>query len=508
MEKNFDSDFCGSLPINFINSIQDYGYLVVIEKNTFSIIQLSENLPPILGTTTAGLLHQDIRTFLKKEHVQLLEKYIEEESDNNIAPFILKLIHNKNELIVSTCLHIYADYFILELEKHALEQEHSFIAIYSRIKHLLSSIDNSRTVQESCETTIQAIKDFSGFDAVLLYQFDSSWNGTVLAEINKDEVPRYLGLKFPASDIPRKAREMYLKNIYRLIPDRNYQAVKLFPVINPINNTFTDLADCNLRAVPAVHLEYMANMNLGASMSIRIIKDGRLWGLISCHHSSAKHLSYEECSVFELISTLISNKISSMINLEDYQFDKNLQHIRNELTEKMYKLHHFIHAFFDVNDTNILDLFRATGAIAVINGAIETIGEVMDTDQVENLVLWAQAKKIDHVFSTDHFSDLYDDAQDYIKIASGIIIIPIDLERGDFIFVLRCEVERTINWAGNPNEAINFEADGKKYHPRNSFEVWKEIVKNQSLKWHQTEIEMAAHLKSVLFEFNMRYFRD
>src|SRR5690606_14272517 len=117
------------------------------------------------------------------------------------------------------------------------------------------------------------------------------------------------------------------------------------------------------------------------------------------------------------------------------------------------------------------------------------------TDQIENLVLWSQAKKIGHVFACDEFSDLYEDAYKYKNLASGIIIIPIDLEHGDFIFVLRPEIIKTIKWAGNPNEAINFEADGKKYHPRNSFEVWKEVVKNKSNQWHPTEIEMASHLK-------------
>lgn len=504
MEKNFDSDFCGNLPINFINSIQDYGFLIVANRRTFSIIQLSENLPQLLATTSEDLIDKDIRAFFSEAQVKLLQSYVDKEEES-IAPFILKLSFGTNSLDFIANLHVYQEHFILELEKYHPEQDHSYLQVYNGIKHLLTAIDNSKTIQQSCENTLRAIKEFSEFDSVLLYKFDNEWNGTVLAEINKEEVPKYLGFKFPASDIPRKAREMYLKNIYRLIPNRNYQAIKLFPVINSTTNTFTDLADCNLRAVPAVHLEYMANMNLEASISIRIIKDGQLWGLISCHHSSSKYLSFEECSVFELISTLISNKISSMINLEDYRFDKNLQHIRNELTERMYKLHNFIGSFFSKNESNILDLFSATGAISVLNGEIETIGDVISTDQIENLVLWSQAKRIEQVFESDHFSDLYEDAHEYINIASGIIIIPIDLDRGEFIFILRPEVVRTINWAGNPNEAINFEADGKKYHPRNSFEVWKEVVKNKSYRWHPTEIEMANHLKSVLYEFKMRH---
>jgi chemotaxis family two-component system sensor kinase Cph1 len=504
MEKNFDSDFCGSLPINFVNSIQDYGYLVVVDRRSFSIIQLSENLPLLLSANPEDLLNKDIRDLFIGMHSESLQNYLAQEN-TQLAPLVLQLSFDSNKIDFLTALHIYPDYFIMELEKYSKEYEHSFIDVYSDVKHLLSRVDNSKTVQECCENTIKAIKDFSGYDSVLLYKFDESWNGTVLAEINSEDIPRYLGLKFPASDIPRKAREMYLKNIYRLIPNRSYQAVKLFPVINSITNTFTDLSECNLRAVPAVHLEYMSNMNLEASLSIRIIKDGELWGLISCHHSTEKQLSYEQCAVFELISTLISNKISSIINHEDYQFERNLQSIRNELIEKMYHQNNFISAFLNKQETNILNLFNASGAVVILNGQIETIGEVISTDQIENLVLWSQAKKIGHVFASDEFSDLYEDADIYKNLASGIIIIPVDFENGDFIFVLRPEIIRTIKWAGNPNEAINFEEDGKKYHPRNSFEVWKEVVKNTADKWHPTEIEMASHLKSVLYEFKMRH---
>src|SRR5439155_4932601 len=132
---------------------------------------------------------------------------------------------------------------------------------------------------------------------VMIYQFDNNWNGTVIAEAMEAGMDSYLGLKFPASDIPKQAREMYRKNPYRFIPDVDYQPVRLYPVLNPVSGGFTDLTDSNLRSVAGVHLEYLRNMQVMASMSTRIVKEDQLWGLISCHHRTAKYLSYQMCSL-------------------------------------------------------------------------------------------------------------------------------------------------------------------------------------------------------------------
>ncbi len=402
--------------------------------------------------------------------------------------------------------HAKNDYFILEIESLQNNPEKPFLQIYQKLKYVMARIEACTGVEEACKVTINELKRFSGFDSVLLYQFDEDWNGTVLAETNTKNDTVYLGLKFPASDIPKQAREMYLKNIYRLIPNRSYNPVRLYPVINPSTQTFIDLSDCNIRAVAAVHLEYMQNMNVEASMSIRIIKDEKLWGLISCHHSQKKYLSYEDCSVFELISTVISNKISSLLNNEEFVFKGNLSKIKDNLLQNLYLENDIFNAFFKDGESNIVDLFGADGAAIFEDQEIKTIGKVPQNDEIDNLGMWLQSRQKDKIFVTNCLSEVYEDALEYKDIASGIIAIPIDLEGNNFLILFKPEVIYTINWGGNPNEAIVFDNDGKKYHPRNSFLAWKEIVKKTSINWHPAQIEVAKNLRNLLLEFNIKNF--
>ncbi|WP_114941825.1 GAF domain-containing protein, partial [Mucilaginibacter endophyticus] len=159
------------------------------------------------------------------------------------------------------------------------------------------------------QAAVHELRRITGFDGIMMYRFDEDWNGTVIAE-EKDapELEHYLGHTFPGSDVPRQARDLYLKNSYRLIPDRDFTPVRLYPVMNPVTNTFIDLSDCNLRGVAAVHLEYLKNMNVQASMSIRVIDNGKLWGLIACHHVRPHYLSFETGAVCEMLSSVISNR--------------------------------------------------------------------------------------------------------------------------------------------------------------------------------------------------------
>lgn len=500
----YDSEFCGNLPIHNINLIQDYGYLLVVDRKSLEIIQFSENLSQLFDIKPQDLVNKPFKTLLEQEQIDVMLQKLNKDFKTKV-PFTLHINIKGKPVKMLALVHSNTESIIIELET-LNEKENSFIDVYQDIKYLMAAIEVTTNVKDACQITIEEIRKLADFDSVLLYQFDEEWNGTVIAETNSKQQSVYLGLKFPASDVPKKARDLYLKNIFRLIPNRNYKPIKLFPVINPQTNTFLDLSDCNLRAVLGVHLEYMNNMGIMASMSIRITKNDQLWGLISCHHKEPKYLNYEKCSVFELISSVISNKISSLINLEEYEYNLRLQNLKIKLTQDLYQEQDFFDVFFADQEDNILEIFNASGAVLLIGNQMKEVGKVPSRDDLDNLVLWLQAKKIDQVFSSHNFMDVYEDATNYVNIASGILVIPIDNENGDFLILFRPEVVQTINWGGNPNEAINFEEDGKKYHPRNSFKVWNQTLKNNSLPWHPAEIATAENLKNVLFEFKIKHF--
>lgn len=499
-KRNYDSEFCGSLPLHQINLIQSYGYLLVLDSKDLSILQVSENISDVFHEPVESLIGKPIKTYIDTDEINNLNNRFRHGITEKIPfSFTVRTGGEANNYV--SLIHAKENYLIIEVEKAG--QENSFLDVFQELKYIMAEINQTQSVKEASEVIVRQLKKLSGFDKVLMYQFDEDWNGTVIAEEKDEGMDSYMGLKFPASDIPRQARNLYLKNPYRLIPDRDYVPVRLYPVVNPASQTFIDLSDCNLRAVAGVHLEYMKNMGISASMSIRVIRNERLWGIISCHHRSPMYLNYEICSVFELLSSVISNRISSIENKEAFDFTSGLQERKTRLVEHVYAEKDVISGLFD-HETKVSDLLNAGGAAAVYNGKIKTVGQVPGEDEVKNLIYWLQSKGDDQIYHTSSLPLEYDPAASFDKEGSGIVSIPIDSEKGNYIVLFRPEVVSTVNWGGNPDEAIRFEPNGKKYHPRNSFNRWQEIVKQTSESWKPEELEIAESMRSFIFEFTTK----
>ncbi len=500
-KKNFNNEFCGSVPLHNINLVQEYGFLMVVGLADKQIIQASENIEELIGKSVQEIVNTPFSSYLQPESLKVLDDIIARGITDRIP---LSLVFNKSAARVSAIVHLKTDYFILELEKDGNTSERFFTNVFQDLKHSIAMIEKASNIQETCEAAIHELRKISGFDGVLMYQFDKDWNGTVIAEYKDKRLEPYLGQTFPASDIPKQARDLYLKNPYRLIPNREFTPVRIYPVINPATHAFINLSDCNLRSVPAVHLEYMKNMGIKASMSIRVIRNEQLWGLISCHNIEAVMVNFEMCSIFELLSSIISNKVTSILNKKEFEETSHLQEQKSVIIEHIYAEDDIAKGILNKEPENILNLFTATGAALSLDGKLETIGIVPDDDALENLVFWLEGKRINKVFSSDRLSGLYDDALEYSSAGSGLLVIPIDGNKGDYLICFRPEVVETINWGGNPNEALTFEPDGKNYHPRNSFKLWQQKVRNTSTAWRASELEIAESLRSFLFEFRTR----
>lgn len=499
--KNYDSEFCGSLPIHYINLVQPYGVLLVLNKATLAIVQASENADEIFERSVEQVLQRPLYDFLDAASIdsfnQKRVRYIKEK-----IPVAL-VISGKR---VVALVHEKENYLLLELELQngAHSQEAMFVDVYQEVKYAMAAIDQAVSTQEVCVIAAQELKKLSGFDKVMLYDFDENWNGTVVAEAMEAGMESYLGFTFPASDIPRQARALYLKNPYRFIPDRDYTPIKLYPVINPLTDSFIDLSDCNMRGVAAVHIEYLKNMRVTASMSTRIIHNEKLWGLIACHHRTAKPMSYQECSVFELLSNVISAKITALYNREQLFLSTQLNNRRSLLVEHIYNAGSISKGFED-SAAHLLKLFNAGGAALVQGSSVIARGEVPAAEEMEDLLLWLSAKNLQQVFCVNHLSEVYEHAASYAGVASGLLVIPINSRRDEYLILFRPELIHTINWGGNPAEAIRFETDAKNYHPRHSFSLWQQTVRNTSLPWKEEEFQAAEGIRSFIYEYVTRH---
>jgi len=494
-QKTYDSEFCGKVPIHLTNLIQPYGVLMVVETTGFQIIQVSENATAIFECPVESLIQKSLSEFIDGSAFKELQDKLKGESSK--IPGIWKLrgiqylvlVHNKGT-------HLLIE---IELNSVSLSTRDTFIEVYQELKYAMLAIESTQTISDACRIAAAELKRISGFDKVMIYRFDPEWNGTVMAEDREPDMESYMGFTFPASDIPKQARDLYLKNAYRLIPDKDYVPVKLFPVVNPLSHSFLDLSDCNLRSVVAVHIEYLTNMGVTASMSTRILHQNKLWGLIACHHKSAKFLSYEMCSLFEMLSTIISGKISSIESAQALALDNLLGNSHSQLLELVYKTKKLDESL--LGSKGVMAIFDASGAAISRNGRLKTAGQTPSPDQIEELLLWLHTRQLRRVFYTDQLSSMHEYAKDYTAIGSGLLVIPLTNANDSYVLIFRPEKIRTITWGGDPATRITFDKDEKNYHPRSSFRQWQEMVTGISQAWRAAEISYAEELRSFIYEY-------
>jgi two-component system, chemotaxis family, sensor kinase Cph1 len=494
---NYDAEFCGKVPLHQTNLVQPHGVLLVIKTEDFTILQGSDNAGEVLGQEVEKVVGTSLADWITAAEADLLGQRLQGELEGKI-PVTLTLGGKSRLALVQKA----GAYFIAEVEKEEYAAADSFVDVYQELKFAISTIESAATTDEACLYAAREIKRLSGFDKVMIYRFDKEWNGEVIAEELEAGMDRYMGLKFPASDVPKPARDLYQRTPYRLIPNVDYHPIKLYPVINPLTRAFTDLTDSNLRSVVPVHIEYLRNMKVGASMSTRILCDGRLWGLIACHHREPKYLSYQMCSVFELLSHVISARISALSNAETHGHKAGMQQQLTRIMESVYRSGSLV-AGLKAQGESLLKMMGAGGMAFTFDRQVELIGTTPGGNAVRDLVLWLQTHSVHKTHQENNLSAVYEEAETYIDVASGLLALPVQAEKGEFILMFRPEVIQTTAWGGNPNEAVQFEADRKAYHPRNSFRQWQETVRKTAQPWSRAEMEIAEAFRALVIEYTL-----
>lgn len=490
--KNYDAEFCGKIPLHNVNLIQPHGYLLVLDPEHLEIVQASENIETLFAQTIDAIIGTNINDWFDEPLDK--EKLIASPFGDQKIPFHL---HSGNRLFLAQ-IHIKEIYLLVELTHK--KEEKTFLEIYQALTYCFARLDQNEDISSLLKATAHQFQLLSGFDRVMIYQFDDHWNGKVLAESNHSGKISYLGQQFPASDIPKNARDLYKKNPYRVIPTSHYKPVKLYPIINPLSMSFVDLSDCHLRSVAPVHLEYLHNMEVDASMSVRILVNDELWGLISFHHNTPRYPDFETCSQFDLLAEFVSKKLTNLLNAQTFAFNSTITIHKTAILHSLYDGASVEQVLLD-KEAHILKLFNAQGAVFVFDNKFYSTGIVPTEEQLQNLVFWLQEKQFGQVFASNSMTNEFEEAKLYSDIGSGLLAIEIDKIKGNYLLCFRAEHPYTVDWGGNPNEAVNFESGSTVYHPRNSFQIWKQEIKNSSIPWKQEEKEAADAIRLYLFEY-------
>lgn len=491
--------------IHILTQVQPHGVLLVLQEPDLTILQASRNTLTAFGVSVERVLGRSLDEILDPFQVDRFRAGLAYDNLDLINPTKVWVRRKGDDYqVFDAVFHRSADGFlVLELEPALTHENIPFLSFYHLAKASINQLEATSTLQDFCQIIVREVRSVTGFDRVMLYKFDDDGHGEVVAEEKIDEMESYLGLHYPESDIPQTARKMFLSNWIRVIPDAHAQPVELYPAQNPLTSQPTDLTLSILRSPYSCHLEYLHNMGVGASLTISLMKDQKLWGLIACHHRTPKQVPYELRKACEFLGRVIFAEISTREEAEDYGYRMKLTQVQSTLVEQMSKADSFIDGLTQ-QELNLLDLTAATGAAICFSGHWTTIGRTPPEEELNYLVQWLAKTVVGEVFYTDSLPLVYSDAERFKDVASGLLAIPIS--KRSYVLWFRPEVLQTVNWGGDPNHAYELQQTGNDLRlcPRKSFELWKQTVRLKSLPWKQVEVTATLELRKAIVNIVLR----
>ena len=445
-------------PIYNLGKIQPYGVVLVLQEPDLKVLQVSTNSYAFFGIPPEEMLDKSLEEILDPFQMEKLEMGLQQDNLDFINPTkIWARKHGDDYVIFDGVFHRNTEgVLILELEPAISQENIPFLSFYHLARASINQLQETSSLRDCCQIIVQEVRKVTGFDRVMLYKFDDDNHGAVIAEEKLDQLESYLDLHYPASDIPKQARKLLSSNWIRIIPDTKTQPVELYPLNNPINDRPLDLTNSILRSASPCHLDYLHNMGVAASLTISLIEDGKLWGLIACHHLTPKYVSYELRKACEFLGRVIFSEISNRQETEDYDYQMKLSYIGSKLVNDMAQSDHFVSGLIN-NEANLLDLDNARGAAVCFNGNWTLLGETPAEEDLNFLVQWLYKNIDEEVFTTDSLAKIYPDADKYKNIASGLVAMAISRRNYNYVLWFRPEVIQTVNWAGDPNNA--YQAD-------------------------------------------------
>lgn len=497
---DLDLTACEREPIHIPGSIQPHGILLAVRLADTVVTYASANIAPLFGLSPDAILNRPLRGALPALAAEFEADLAEPEPEAGTRYLrAVKLRTTAGEQIFDAVLSRSGEQAVLELEEIPTNTVASLDALYPTLRRFVDQLRTTLTVYDLCRLAAEDIRRLTGFDRVLVYRFDEQWNGTVIAENRNEVLPSYLDLRFPASDIPAQARELYRRNRLRIIPDADYAPVP----IETHDPAPLDLSDSVLRSVSPVHLQYMRNMGTLASMSISIIRDGRLWGLISCHNKEPRRVPLQVRNACDFLTQIFSLQLEARENTILAENRIRLRSVQARLLAYMAEEEVFIDGLVK-HPSELMRLAGAQGAAIVSGDHCWRLGQTPSESAVRALHAWLAEHHDEDVFATESLSQHFPPASAYAETVSGLLSISISKRHASYVLWFRPEVVQTVQWGGDPTKPVQEVEGVRKLHPRLSFEIWKEIVRGRALPWDASEIEAVKELRNAVVGIVLR----
>lgn len=492
-ESNLET--CDTEPIHIPGSIQNHGFSLAADKDLV-VCYCSENILLFTGTSAQSILGKPLNAIniFKNKQNQNLDSLvlfaIQQGTSSNQNAFSYHI----NGQLFNVIVHFHNGYQILDFEPALSNLGYDLQSLVGRS---LSEILADKKIDSLLNNVAQQIKKIIGYERVMVYKFHEDGHGEVVAEAKSDNFESWLGLHYPASDIPKQARELYKINLVRLIADvnstpsalltHNVEQGKVLPL---------DLTHSTLRAVSPIHIQYLKNMGVASSFSVSILEGDKLWGLIACHNYSPRFINYRERESAKLVGQVLSSAISFREQEEDQQ--QAAEHRQSVDTITRYLLRNIAVQDALINqECTLKDVLDCGGAALYFENKLYVVGNTPDTGFIHKLVDWlGKITYTDGFYLNNKLIEDFPLAGKYKATASGLLACRLGKELKEYMLWFRPEVKTTVKWAGNPDKVISTDKNGYSHiSPRNSFKEWSQQVELSAVAWKKYELDAAVSLR-------------
>lgn len=495
---------CDSEPVQTPGCIQAHGVLLVLRLADLTILQGSDNTQEFFGEPLAALLGQCISRVIGAERRAGLQNMLLRESLERNVLYAFTLAAREGKAAMDVCIHTTDGVVVLEFEATGRQAGQAERDYFSLLKSAVGRLQTATGLRGFCERVTTEVRGMAGLDRVMVYRFHADQHGEVFAESKRDDLPAWLGLHYPATDIPHPAREIFKKLWVRPLQDAAGPLVELVPLANPDTGKPLDMTHCALRGASVMYTEYLANMGVAATLVMPILVDGELWGLIVGHQYQPTCFGHQMRAACELIAQVVSLQLKSTDAIEQQDYRLKVDAVHQQLIAKAAQ-DGYLMSFFNSQPT-LLDAMQADGAALFHLGRWWCVGRTPTDAQLDALAEWLnQRAELDvggrPVYATDSLLRDYPAGTDITDVASGVLAVRVSRLRQDLILWFRPETAQTINWAGDPNDKIvGAGVNGARLTPRGSFELFVESVQARALPWSVMEIESALRLRLLVME--------
>lgn len=502
MNNTLDLTACDKEKIHQITSVQGHGAFVAVSPLDMKIHNASDNICEFFGIGSSNvqvIIGKKLNELISHELSQSIQEKLR--SGSITATRQGRLSHKGEATLDIFMYQLNENLFGIEFDRLD-DMPENLVPIEEMLNDFVQKMHGSQSLKSLATEACRAVRLLTGMDRVMIYKFfPPSMYGEVIAEDKIATAHTFLNHRFPATDIPKPARDLYMRNHVRFIYDSHEETADIYPKYDSSKQTL-DMSDSRLRGVSLIHIEYLKNMNVRGSLSLAIIIDNKLWGIISCHSMEPVIVSHAKRAMCETIANTLALGASLHENMENQTSELKFFNKFHALFDKLKTSHNPLDQLFREGN-QVLELFNCNGMVLVSNNKTDLFGVTPLPKDIQVLWAWLLAKMTDEgktIFAT---SSLVEERKDFINMkdqVSGLLAIRLSEVSDTILILMRSEYVETIYWGGDPRKNIDARNYGGVINPRVSFDTWTEVLKNSSLPWQKHEMTGVEFFKNMIFD--------